>query len=191
MSLGLKIAIVCLAVGALAGAAVIFPYATSLDFSNIRYGLRPTVSEDPQSAVASETASEEQFLAQRAVQLSRVRADQYLDSATRDYYQGSYEEALRRLDRAKWYDPANFEVFKLSGQIFFERHLYRRALNDWARASQLPNQDSTIRRDIDVLKRLIRYGRNEADHLRSHVNRNPKDQLAAARLSELEHQLTD
>ena len=95
------------------------------------------------------------------------------------------------MERAKCYDPKNFAVFKLSGQIFFERSRYRCAFNDWARASQLPNDDQTILRDLDVLKRLIRYCRTEIDRLQRLVHRNPTDSLSAARLMELEGKLEE
>jgi tetratricopeptide (TPR) repeat protein len=195
MSMMMKIILVTVVVGGLAAVAVIFPSASQLDFSHLRYGLRPVTSEEtgsaPPVASAPDLLDEDTQVQHRESVVNQARASYYLDSATRDYYQGSFEDALRRLDRAKIYDPTNFGVYKLSGQIFFERSEFRKAFNDWARATQLPNDDKALSRDLDVLKRLIRYGRNETDRLRRSVNRNPDDRLSAARLREIENQLTD
>jgi len=48
-----------------------------------------------------------------------------------------------------------------------------------------------IVRDLDVLKRLIRYARNEIDRLQRQIFRNPDDALSAAKLRELEKQVGD
>ena len=123
--------------------------------------------------------------------LNESRAREYVESATTDYYHGSYEEALRRLERARIYDPSNYSIFKLSGQIFYEKNKLRKAFNDWERANQLPNDDRTISRDLDVLRRLIRYSRTEMDRLQRTVNREPDNRIARARLRELEEQMRD
>lgn len=174
------------------------PAATSIDFSTMRknlasFGIRTEFEEPP--PVASITKTVEEELADRDEErdkhVNESRARQYVESAVNDYYQGSYEEALRRLDRARIYDPSNFSIFKLSGQIFFEKNKFRKAFNDWERANQLPNDDRTITRDLDVLKRLIRYSRNEIDRLNRTLNREPENQVAKARLKELEEQMRE
>lgn len=167
------------------------PQSTTIDFSTVRknlttMGLRST--EPP--LVATETEPLEKIQA-RDKYLNESRAKQYVESATNDYYQGSYEDALRRLDRARIYDPSNYSIFKLSGQIFFERSKFRKAFNDWERANQLPNDDRTISRDLDVLKRLITYSRTEIDKLRRTVNKDPDNRVARARLKELEEQMRE
>lgn len=167
------------------------PTSTSIDFSSVRKKLGAT-SEKPTTNPlnASETENLEQIQG-REKYVNKSRARQYVDSATSDYYQGSYEEALRRLDRARIYDPTNYSIFKLSGQIFFERSKFRKAFNDWERANQLPNDDRTISRDLDVLKRLIRYSRTEIDRLQRTINQDPDNRVARARLKELEEQMRE
>ncbi len=174
------------------------PSATSIDFTTMRknlasFGIRTEVEEPV--PVASITRTIEEDLAarneERDKHVNESRARQYVESAINDYYQGSYEEALRRLDRARIYDPSNFSIFKLSGQIFFEKNKFRKAFNDWERANQLPNDDRTINRDLDVLKRLIRYSRNEIDRLNRTLNREPDNMVAKARLKELEEQMRE
>ena len=198
-----KIAVGAVVVALLIALAVFFPNLTSVDLSHLRWGLRPVVEQDQQQKPTTASGSrpgggggemseeDAKFFAKRGDYQNEVRASRYLDSATKDYFAGSYDEALRRLERAKWYDPSNFGVFKLSGQIFFEKSRYRRAFNDWAHATQLPNDDQTLLRDLDVLKRLIRYCRTELDRLQYLVNRNPEDRLSAARLRELEEKLQE
>ena len=172
------------------------PKSTTIDFTIIRDKLAANVYEklspEPIDGTASAT-SEEGAQQQKAREsyLDTTRARQYLESATNDYYHGSYEEALRRLERAKIYDPTNFSIFKLSGQIFFEKSKFRKAFNNWERATQLPNDDQTISRDIDVLKRLLRYSRTEIDRLQRTLNREPNNRLVRARLKELEEQMQD
>ncbi len=174
------------------------PSATSIDFGTMRknlasFGIRTEIEEPPQIASTSKTIEEEVAARneERDKHVNESRARQYVESAINDYYQGSYEEALRRLDRARIYDPSNFSIFKLSGQIFFEKNKFRKAFNDWERANQLPNDDRTINRDLDVLKRLIRYSRNEIDRLNRTLNREPDNQVAKARLKELEEQMRE
>ncbi len=168
------------------------PTSTSIDFSSVRKklsetGLRPGDQPPP---LASETEPIEQIQA-RDKYLNENRARQYVESATSDYYHGSYEDALRRLDRARIYDPSNYTIFKLSGQIFFEKNRFRKAFNDWERANQLPNDDRTISRDLDVLKRLIRYSRTEIDKLQRTIHQEPDNRIARARLRELEEQMKE
>ncbi len=171
-----------------------FPNSSSIDFTTIRDKLSANVFREeapkPQS-VATATIEDLKTQQKREKHLDTTRARQYLESATHDYYHGSYEEALRRLERAKIYDPTNFTIFKLSGQIFFEKNKFRKAFNNWERATQLPNDDQTISRDIDVLKRLLRYSRNEIDKLQHTLNREPDNRLVKARLKELEEQMRD
>jgi tetratricopeptide (TPR) repeat protein len=168
-----------------------FPKSSSIDFTNIRNKLAAGVFNEPPppSQVATSTADPAQ--AERQQHIDTTRAREYLESATNDYYHGSYEEALRRLDRAKIYDPTNYTIFKLSGQIFFEKNKFRKAFNNWERAAQLPHNDRTISRDVDVLKRLLRYSRNEVDQLQRTLNKDPNNRLVRARLKELEEQLRE
>ncbi|RCK80997.1 MAG: hypothetical protein OZSIB_2374 [Candidatus Ozemobacter sibiricus] len=163
-----------------------------VDFGSLKVGLKPqVVSEGSDVALATSSADLEDEFPNRDKHLNEARAIQYVNHATRDYFSGSYDEALRRLERAKWYDPHNFGAFKLSGQIQFERSQYRKAFNEWARATQLPNYDQSLLRDLDVLKRLIRYCRTEIDRLQKTVNQNPEDRISAARLRELEYRMAD
>lgn len=175
------------------------PGTTRIDFSTMRQNLtsKGIKSEGPefesQSSGGQFELSEEEIksMAERDRHVSESRARQYVESATTDYYQGYYDDALRRLDRARIYDPSNFSIFKLSGQIFFEKNKYRKAFNDWERANQLPNDDRTISRDLDVLKKLIRYSRTEIDRLNRTLYREPGNQIARARLKELEDQMRE
>ncbi len=175
------------------------PGTTRIDFSTMRQnltskGIKSEGSEfEPQSSGGHFELSEEEIksMAERDRHVSESRARQYVESATTDYYQGYYDDALRRLDRARIYDPSNFSIFKLSGQIFFEKNKYRKAFNDWERANQLPNDDRTISRDLDVLKKLIRYSRTEIDRLNRTLYREPGNQIARARLKELEDQMRE
>jgi tetratricopeptide (TPR) repeat protein len=170
-----------------------FPASSTIDFSIIRDKLTATankVRRPEETAIASATELPE-IDKQRQDYLDSKRAKAYIERATSNYYQGSYEEALRRLERAKIHDPTNYSIFKLSGQIFFEKNKFRKAFNNWERATQLPNSDRTISRDIDVLKRLLRYSRNEIDKLQRTLNREPNNRLVRARLRELEDQMQD
>jgi len=170
------------------------PHSTAIDFSSVRRNLGSTAARIPESDPDEELASSPEGLAaiqSRNRYLNESRAREYVESATNDYYHGSYEEALRRLERARIYDPSNYSIFKLSGQIFYEKNKLRKAFNDWERANQLPNDDRTIARDLDVLRRLIRYSRTEMDRLQRTVNREPDNRVALARLRELEEQMRD
>lgn len=177
------------------------PNTTNIDFTIMRqsltnYGTRQRNSEFDAKTVRHKLASSTQALEkqqqeERKRYVNESRARMYVESATIDYYRGSYEEALRRLERARIYDPCNFSAFKLSGQIFFEHNKYRKAFNDWERANQLPNDDKTISRDLDVLRKLLRYSRSEIDRLRQTVNQQPDDKIARARLRELEERVED
>jgi tetratricopeptide (TPR) repeat protein len=169
-----------------------FPKSSTIDFTIIRDKLRSAVFEqkpDEQVATGSAEVVEMGGAKKRKDVVDTRRARHYVESATDDYYKGSYEDALRRLERAKIYDPNNYSVFKLSGQIFFEKQKFRKAFNNWERASQLPNSDHTISRDIDVLKRLLRYSRTEIDKLQRTLNREPHNKVARARLQELREQM--
>lgn len=169
------------------------PKSTSIDFSSVRRNLGNTAERadaDLEDTLASDSISTD-AIKTRNRYLNESRAREYVESATSDYYHGSYEDALRRLDRARIYDPSNYSIFKLSGQIFFEKNKLRKAFNDWERANQLPNDDRTIARDLDVLRRLIRYSRTEIDRLQRLVHRDPDNRIARARLRELEEQMRD
>jgi len=170
------------------------PQSTSIDFSTVRKNLTTMglkSAEKPTTAATDIEAEPLEKIQVREKYLNESRAKQYVESAVNDYYQGSYEDALRRLDRARIYDPTNYSIFKLSGQIFFERSKFRKAFNDWERANQLPNDDRTISRDLDVLKRLIRYSRTEIDRLQRTINKEPENRVARARLKELEEQMRE
>lgn len=174
------------------------PNSTSIDFTILRkslntYGSRQRTNENvpTKEKSASETAALEELEKERERYVNESRARMFVESATNDYYKGSYEEALRRLNRARIYDPCNFSAFKLSGQIFFENNQYRKAFNDLERANQLPNDDKTLARDLDVLKKLLRHSRSEIDKLRHTVNTNPDNKVAKARLKELEERVQD
>lgn len=163
-----------------------------MDFSKIKFSLKQQEIETEKEKDATATESvkiDDQELRERI--LNQVRANQYYEMAKRDYFYGNYDEAIRRLERAKWYDPSNYNVFRLCGQIYFEKSQYRKAFNEWARASQLPNYEQSLLRDLDVLKRLIRYCRNEIEKLKYIVNRNPEDRLSYARLKEFEDRLKE
>jgi len=190
----IKVGVVILLLLAAGYFASELPKSSSIDFSSIRRNLGGTADRtpepDPVALNASETEPVEEIQA-RSKYLNESRARQYVESATTDYYRGSYEEALRRLERARIYDPSNYGIFKLSGQIFFEKNKLRKAFNDWERANQLPNDDRTISRDLNTLRRLLRYSRTEMDRLQRDVNKHPDDRVARARLKELEEQMRD
>ncbi len=172
------------AVLALAAGVVFLPSFNALDFSNVKMAIRPTVVQKQGELL--DTTPIPAPPEERKEYLNEFRATEYLNYATRDYYNGSYEEAMRRLDRAKSLFPGNYGVFKLSGQINFEKSHYRSAYNDWARATQLPNDDQAITRDLAILKKLITYCRNEMDRLQKTVNKDPTDRISRAKLKELE-----
>jgi len=174
-----------------------FSGCSSFDFSKLKYGLNPTiVGESTKEKVAKKPASATAPLPEfepetRSQAIREERAKVYVNTATRDYYNGSYEEALRRLERAKQYDPGSYEALRLSGQIQFEQNYYRKAFNDWSRATQLPNDDQAMSRDLDVVKRLIRYCRHEIDRLQVTIHRNPDDRIAMEKLKELRMRMQD
>ncbi len=179
------------------------PNTTSIDFAIMRhnlsnYGIRQRDNTnisvktiENAGRLASESKNLEALEKERQKYVNESRARMFVETATNDYYKGSYEDALRRLDRAQLYDPFNFSAFKLSGQIFFEHNKYRKAFNNLERANQLPNDDKTLARDLDVLRKLLRYSRNEVDKLRETINSNPDNDIAKARLKELEERLQD
>jgi len=183
-----------------------FSGCNQIDFSNIKYGFKSfdiTVKRDSRDsdreksgfgAKGGKNASDPEELVDNTRperQANAARANAFLEFAVRDYYNGNYDEALRRLNRAKEHNPANYTLFRLSGQIFFEQNLYRKAFNDWMRAMQLPNDDRSMGRDLDVVKRLIRYSRNEIDRLQRVINLHPGDRIAEAKLHELEQQMSE
>lgn len=179
------------------------PNITSIDFMNLRNSVSSYWGnqEDKQSfssrkttiipKTASETKALMELQKERANYVNDSRARLLVESATNEYYKGYYEEALRKIERALIYDPCNFSAFKLSGQIFFENNKYRKAFNSLERANQIPNDDKTLARDLDVLRKILRYNRNEIDKLRHTVYVNPNDYLARARLKELEEQVQE
>ena len=128
---------------------------------------------------------------ERRIYVNESRSRFLVENATRDYLRGNYDEALRRLERAIMYDSSNFSAFKLAGQIFFEKNQYRKAFNNWERANELPNEDKTIARDLDVVRKLLRYSRNEINDLRHRVNKQPDDLISKARLIELEERVKE
>ena len=128
---------------------------------------------------------------ERELVKSRERATEFLQTATHDYYSGNFSEALRRLERAKWHNPYSHSVFRLSGQIYFEQNRFRKAFDDWSRAVQLPNDDAMMSRDFDVLKKILRYNRNEMDRLQRHLNKKPEDRISIEQLRELDLQMRD
>lgn len=177
------------------------PKTTSIDFAIMRHtltsynGHKRNLDSD-EKLIKHKNASETIQLEKKAQEerkkyVNESRARMIVESATLDYYRGSYDDALRRLERARLYDPCNFSAFKLSGQIFFEHNKYRKAFNNWERANELPNDDKTIARDLDVLRKLLRYSRSEIDKLRHTVNTKPEDKIAQARLKELEERVED
>jgi len=172
------------------GLAVIIPSCTSIDFTYIKQGLKPMTFE-PKVELASGPIGSDYPEKSRDLVMNANRANSYLASAKRDYFNGRYDDALRRLERAKWYDSSNFALFKLAGQIYFEQSRYRKAYDEWMLATLLPNDDQLISRDLDVLKRLIRYARNEIDRLQRQVYRTPDDVVSAAKLREIEKQVSE
>lgn len=128
--------------------------------------------------------------AERQLYINRNRARDYLETARNDYYHGRFDLALERLNRAKHFDSSNYLIFRLSGQIHFERGNLRRTFEEWELAEQLPHQDPVISRDVDMIRRLLRFNREEIDNLQRHVHKNPSDAAARARLRELRDQMS-
>lgn len=172
------------------------PTASDIDFSKIRDKLASRKSTGSTKRAeaqgvpldSKETIEQQE---QRREYLSNERAKAYLEVAIKDYHLGNYKDALMRLERAKTHDPGNYSIFKLSGQIFFEKNMLKKAFNDWERGAQLPHEDRTILRNLDIVKRLIRHTRNEIDRLQRSVHKDPGDLIAHARLRELEDQMRD
>jgi tetratricopeptide (TPR) repeat protein len=182
-------------VAILMGIFILFPilfYAsgfTSFDLSKVKLSFGPTTTDKPlQPASYTSPISDDEI---RLMTLNRTRAKAYVENAVRDYYTGKTEEALRRLERAKEFDPSSYEALRLSGQIMFEQNNYRKAFNEWARATQLPNDDRNVARDLDVVKRLIRYCRHEIDRLQSTVNKHPDNLIALEKLKELKARVAE
>lgn len=170
---------------------VYFSGCSSFDFSKTRFSFSSSMVSDSAAdkgkGKGKKTEEDKRVSAEEAREkvVTERRASVYVESATRDYYNGSYEEALRRLDRAKQYNPCSYEALRLSGQILYEMNYYRKAFNDWSRAVELPNEDHSVSRDLDVVKRLVRYGRNEMDRLQMTLHRHPEDRIAYEKLQEL------
>ncbi len=175
----------------LAGVILLLAFGSgcnSLDFSKIRFFTTPKLHGVVSRPVS--TASATVDMPARANLAVRERSDYYVDSARKDYFKGAYDEALAQLDRAKFHNPHNYGAHRLSGQIYFELENYYKAFDNWSRASQLPNDDEKINRDMTVLKQVIRYSRQEIIELKTRVNRNPNDRVALAQLEELERKMS-
>ena len=171
------------------------PVATSVDFSSIRknlsnqnYNNYGTNNNNSNSQIQSVT-SDNAFHAQRASYVNQSRARFYVDDALMDYYKGDFSEAIRRVERAKSYDPTNFSALRLSAQIYLDQRKYRKAYEDLERAKQIPNEDETLARDLDIVRKLIRYTRSDTDRLKRYTYHNPEDKIAVARLNELIEQM--
>lgn len=187
-------------IGAIAGSLLYTKgCSTPVDFAGIRFSFHPTMTggegkkqvvKKPMTATEAQ-ALEAKEMAERGLLQSAERAQEYLTTATNDYFQGQLQDALLRLERAKWHNPYNYGVFRLSGQIFRELNQYRKAFNDLSRATQLPNDDRFLKADYDVLKRILTYNRQEIDRLQQRVNRNPDDLVAKEHLKELELQMQE
>lgn len=164
----------------------------SLDFQHLRWFTTPKVVQTENEARVGRRVRVAGKLedGERAHLAVAERSDYFVDSALREYYRGSYADALQQLDRAKLHNPHNYGAFRLSGQIHFELEQYYKAYDNWARAAQLPNDDRTMDRDLGVLKQVIRYSREQVVDLRNKVNREPRNRLAAAKLDELERKLS-
>ena len=186
----LKPQYIVIALVLLGGMAFVIPSCTTIDFTYIKQGLKPLTFER-KVELASGPIGSDYPEKSRDLGMNANRANSYRASAKRGYFNARYDEALRRIERGKWYDSSNFALFKLAGQIYFERSQFRKAYDEWMLATLLPNDDQLITRDLDVLKRLIRYTRNEIDRLQRQVFRNPGDVLSAAKLRELEKQVGD
>lgn len=177
------------------------PTATNIDFTSIRKNLSTqgiTAKSKPEADMKSlftkgfeQTAHEKQVSQERAAYVKESRARIYVESAISDYHRENYSEAFRRLERAQSYDPGNYLAARLSAQINLELRRYKRAYDDLERARQIPNEDDTVARDLDVLRKIMRYTRSEIDILQRHVHKNPGDALASARLEELYDQMKD
>lgn len=174
------------------------PTATSIDFTSIRQNLstkriksKGSVRGEGLGNGYSQSEDEKKFSAKRSAFVNQARARIYVEDAQMDYFQRNYPEARRRIDRAKEYDPSNFLAVRLSAQIYLDLRKYKKAYDDLERAKQIPNEDETISRDLDILRKLIRYTRSEIDRLQRYVYKHPNDEIAAARLVELYDQMED
>lgn len=177
------------------------PAATSIDFTTIRknlsnQGASPKSPNDTNFESLfrtgyESTETEKQLSKQRASYVDESRARLYVENALMDYYRGDYDEAFRRIERTMSYDSSNFLATRLNAQMNMELRRYKRAYNDLERAKQIPNEDDTVTRDLDVLRKIIRYTRSEIDVLQRHVHKTPSDMLAKARLDELYEQLKE
>jgi tetratricopeptide (TPR) repeat protein len=174
------------------------PKSTNMDFTSIRKNIsggitaKSHVDADMRSIFASDyevSEAERQFSEERSLFVKESRGREYTEQALMDYYRGDFKEAFRRVDRAISYDPSNYVATRLRAQLNLELRKYNRAYMDLERALQIPNEDSTLERDINVLKRLIRYTRIEIENLQRYVHGHPEDTLASARLEELYDQM--
>lgn len=176
------------------------PKSTNMDFTSIRKNIgggivaKSRVDTDIRSmfSVGYEVSeAEKQFSEERSTFIKENRSREYTEQALMDYYRGNFKEAFRRVDRAISYDNANYVAARLRAQLNLELRNYTRAYFDLERARQIPNEDSTLERDMNVLKRLIRYTRIEVENLQRYVHANPNDLIASARLEELYDQIKE
>jgi tetratricopeptide (TPR) repeat protein len=177
------------------------PNATNIDFTSIRKNLstqgisgKSKPAADMKSLFTKgfeESVEERQASKERDIFVKESRSRIYVETAMNDYYRENYSEAFRRLERAKSYNPGNFLAARLSAQINLELRRYKKAYDDLERARQIPNEDDTVARDLDVLRKIMRYTRSEIDVLQRQVHKNPNDLLASARLEELYEQMKD
>jgi tetratricopeptide (TPR) repeat protein len=174
------------------------PKSTSMDFTSIRKNIgggitaRSQLDVDMRSMFAASyevSEAEKQFSEERSLFIKESRSREYTEQALMDYYRGDFKEAYRRVDRAISYDHLNYMAARLRAQLNLETRRYNSAYADLEKARQLSNEDSTLERDINVLKRLIRYTRIEIENLQRYVHGNPGDLLASARLAELYEQM--
>lgn len=174
------------------------PTATSIDFTSIRQNLSTqgiksySGSKEHRQYKGAKISKEELAQnAKRSAYVNQARARIYVEDAQMDYFQGNYAEARRRVDRAKEYDPSNFLAIRLSAQIYLDLRQYKKAYDDLERAKQIPNEDETVSRDLDIIRKLIRYTRSEIDRLKRYVYKHPDDEIANARLEELYSQMEE
>ena len=175
------------------------PTATNIDFSSIRQNLSTQGIKNYNSGSRGThkfkgpqvTKEELEQNSKRSAYVNQARARIYVEDAQMDYFQGNYAEARRRIDRAKEYDPSNFLAIRLSAQIYLDLRQYKKAYDDLERAKQIPNEDETVSRDLDIIRKLIRYTRSEIDRLKRYVYKHPDDEIANARLEELYAQMEE
>ncbi|MBF0408043.1 MAG: hypothetical protein HQM10_11850 [Candidatus Riflebacteria bacterium] len=157
---------------------------SSIDFSILSSG-------DSEVPSQSSEVQEETYQPLGAPSEKEVSALYYLEAAWRDYYKCDYDEALRRLNRAKSFSMANYSIYRLSGQIYFETGKYRKAYSEWMQATALPNADKFLMRDIEVVKNLLRYVRDEYDITARKSYRNPDDLVAKYKTKELRQYMSE